>query len=238
MPTATRRNATYSRWSPATLLAPAMHRSAMVFPERRLGLPTSAMGTTITPSPSAITQARVDMAPISRLALEAHRAAMAKQTAPPRPPSIAITGMRLLHLAKSPSAWGWPPGIDLSQERESRDRYRRLRSLLFCSPSATRRVFAGGGGEYRSGRGLLVSMWLQTRSRLVASRRTRYRSLGCWHEGGDRANCAAVGGWFAAVEHRDSRPRRSARLYGLLASGPTACLHGMGIVHERREDHR
>src|ERR1039458_3808561 len=61
-----------------------MQRRATASPERRLGCPTSASGTTSTQRPSVITQARVDTAPISRLELEAQSAATAKHTAPPK----------------------------------------------------------------------------------------------------------------------------------------------------------
>src|ERR1035438_1069287 len=77
-----------------------MQRRATASPERRLGCPTSASGTTSTQRPSVITQATVDTAPISRLELEAQSAATAKQTAPPRPPAIAIIRMQLFRIAK------------------------------------------------------------------------------------------------------------------------------------------
>ena len=73
------------------LLNPATHSRAIVFPERRLGCPTTAIGTAITAKPSIMTQARVDLAPISRLELDAHNAAMAKPIDAPSPPRIPVT---------------------------------------------------------------------------------------------------------------------------------------------------
>ena len=73
------------------LVIPARPSRAIVLPERLLRLPTIASGTTIMQSPSDITQASVEEAPISRLELEAQRAEMAKHRAAPMPPTTAIS---------------------------------------------------------------------------------------------------------------------------------------------------
>ena len=111
MPTATWRNATYSRRSPDDVAEsghPAQGDAALPQKGGSDAPPARAGGgTTSTQRPRAITQARVEAAPICRLELEAHSAATAKQTAPPRLLAIAISMMPLI-ASGSPAESGRP----------------------------------------------------------------------------------------------------------------------------------
>ena len=81
----------------------------------------------IAPKPSIITQASVDLAPISRLELEAHRAATAKPIAAPSPPSIAI--MQRFQFAEGQSGQYSPTDGAVSSDRGSPGRYQERRRL-------------------------------------------------------------------------------------------------------------